>query len=250
MLNFKFVRHFSLLVVLSGVLSACTSSPDELERISDRSPQARYQDAKDFINSELYNRAITILNDLESRYPYGPLSRQVQIDLMFAYYKAGRFEEALPAIERFLKLNPNHPQSDFVVYLRGLVNQEKGINGFQEFFGLSNADKDMESSRAAFSDFKKLINKYPNSMYVEDAKKRMVAVLNRLAEHEILVAQYYMRRSSYIAAVNRCKYVVEYYKDSSSVVPALTIMVDAYDKLGLDQMKADAQKVLDANSSN
>ncbi|GAB2995432.1 outer membrane protein assembly factor BamD [Psychrosphaera aestuarii] len=250
MLNFKFVRHFSLLIVLSGVLSACTSSPDELERISDRSPQARYQDAKDFINSELYNRAITILNDLESRYPYGPLSRQVQIDLMFAYYKAGRFEEALPAIERFLKLNPNHPQSDFVVYLRGLVNQEKGINGFQEFFGLSNADKDMESSRAAFSDFKKLINKYPNSMYVEDAKKRMVAVLNRLAEHEILVAQYYMRRSSYIAAVNRCKYVVEYYKDSSSVVPALTIMVDAYDKLGLDQMKADAQKVLDANSSN
>ncbi len=246
MLNFKFVRNVSLLVLLSGTIAGCTTSPNELERIADRSPQARYQEAKDLINNELYNRAIIILSDLESRYPYGPLSRQVQIDLMFAYYKSSRFDEALPAIDRFLKLNPSHPRSDFIVYLRGMVNMEKGINAFQEFFGMDNADKDMEASRKAFADFRKLISKYPNSMYVEDAKKRMISVLNRLAEHEILIAQYYMRRSSYIAAVNRCKYVVEYYKQSTSVIPALKIMIDAYDKLGLVKMKEDAEKVLAA----
>jgi outer membrane protein assembly factor BamD len=250
MLNFKFVRNISLVVIMSAVTAACTSKPDELDRISDNSPQARYQEAKELINSDLFNRAINILNDLETKYPYGPLSRQIQIDLMFAYFKASRYEESLAAIDRFLKLNPNHPQNDFVVYLRGLVNMEKGVNGFQEFFGMSGTDKDMESTRQAFNDFKKLIKQYPDSMHVADAKTRMVTTLNNLAEYEIHIARYYMNRSSYVAAINRCKYVLEYYGQSTSLVPALEILVDAYDKLGLDEMKADTQKVLEANQKS
>ncbi len=247
MLNFKFVRQIGLVVLLASFMSACSSSPDPTERVVDNSPQARYQEAKELINSELYNRAINMLVDLETRFPYGPLSRQIQIDLMFAYFKSSRYDESLASIDRFLKLNPNHPQSDFVVYLRGLVNAEKGINGFQEFFGVSSNDKDMEATRQAFSDFKRLIKQYPQSTYVEDAKTRMVDVLNRLADYEVRIASYYMKRSSYVAAVNRCRYVIEHYGQSSSLVPALEILVEAYDKLGLENMKADAEKVLAAN---
>lgn len=249
MLNIKFIRNLSFIVLLSSALAACTSN-DELERVSDLSPQARYEAAKDLINSELYNRAITILNDLENQFPYGPLSRQVQLDLLFALYKSGRYEEALPAIDRFIKLNPSHPRLDFVIYIRGLVNMEKGINAFQEFFGLSNADKDLEAAREAFADFKKLTQRYPDSLYVNDAKSRMVEVLNRLAKYELHIAEYYMTRSAYIAAVSRCKYVLEYYKDSNAVVPALQIMIDAYDKLGLTELKEEAELVLAANTAS
>lgn len=248
MLNFKFVRHLSFIVLLSSALAACSSN-DELERVSDLSPQARYEAAKDLLNSKLYNRAITILNDLENQFPYGPLSRQVQLDLMFALYKSGRYEEALPAIDRFVKLNPNHPRLDFVIYLRGLVNMEKGLNAFQEFFGISNADKDLEAARDAFGDFKRMISRYPESVHVEDAKSRMVEVLNRLAKYELHIAEYYMSRSAYVAAVSRCKYVLEYYKDSNAVVPALEIMVEAYDKLDLPELKAEAEAVLAANTA-
>lgn len=243
-------KSFIKVVVSTALVStliACSSKPEQLERIPDRSPQALYQEAKDALNDGLYNRAITSLTDLESRYPFGPLSRQVQLDLIFAYYKSGQHTKALPNIDRFLKLNPNHPQLDYVHYMRGLVNMESGKNAFQDFFGIDSADKDVVATRDAFADFRKLITLYPNSKYNEDAKQRMAELLDKLARHEIIIASYYMRREAYVAAINRCKYILEYYQQSSSVKPALEILVTAYDKLGLDDLKAETEKVIAAN---
>ncbi len=249
MFNFNKLRQLTLLTLMSVTLVACTSSPeDDVERVPDNSPKARYVEAKKALNVGLYNRAIAMLSDLQTRYPFGPLSRQVQLDLIFAFYKSGKYAEALPSIDRFINLNPNHPQIDYVIYMRGLVNMETGLNGFQDFFGIEDADKDMVTSRDAFADFNKLVKNYPDSKYIPDAKKRMVFLLDKLARHEIVIAEYYMRRSAYVAALNRCKYILEYYQQSSSVENALTIMVEAYDKLGLTKMKADAQLALQKNS--
>ena len=252
MLNFKIFKKLIVSAFAGVILTACTSSPNDtdVERIPDRSPQAVYQEAKENLNNKMYTRAITILTELETRFPFGPLSRQVQLDLMFAYYKSGRFDEALPAIDRFIRLNPNHSQLDYVTYMRGLVNMETGLNAFQDFFGIDNSDKDMEASREAFADFKKLIKTYPESKYNADAKQRMTVLLDKLARHEIVVAEYYMRRSAYVAALNRCKYVLEYYQQSSAVKPALRIMIEAYEQLGLPDMKADAEKMLAANNAS
>lgn len=232
---------------LATTIAACTSSPDEIERVPDRSPQAQYTEAKNSLNNKMYNRAITILSGLESRYPFGPLTRQIQLDLMFAYYKSGQFAQALPAIDRFVKLNPNHPQLDYVFYLRGLVNMETGVNAFQDFFGVENADKDMATARDSFNDFKKVIDTYPDSKYVPESKQRMVTLLDKLARHEVVIARYYLRRAAYVAAINRCKYVMEYYPQSSSLVPALEVLVDAYDKLGLNDLKQETEQVLASN---
>jgi outer membrane protein assembly factor BamD len=247
MFKSKSLIQIVLSTALLSTLGACTSSPDDVERVPDRSPKALYTEAKNALNNGMYNRAITSLSALESRYPFGPLSRQVQLDLIFAYYKSGQFDQALPNIDRFIKLNPNHAQLDYVYYMRGLVNMETGANAFQEFFGIENADKDIVATRNAFGDFKTLINRFPDSKYNEDAKKRMTVLLDKLAKHEIIIANYYMRRSAYVAAVNRCKYVLEYYQQSSSVEPALEILIDAYDKLGLDDLKSEAEAVLAAN---
>lgn len=244
-------KSFIKVVVTTALVStliACSSNPKELERVPDRSPQALYQEAKDALNQGLYNRAITSLTNLESRYPFGPLSRQVQLDLIFAYYKSGQYAKALPNIDRFLKLNPNHPQLDYVHYMRGLVNMETGQNAFQDFVGIDDADKDMVSTRDAFADFKKLLTLYPDSKYNDDAKQRMAQLLEKLARHEIIIASYYMRREAYVAAINRCKYVLEYYQQSSSVKPALEMLITAYDKLGLEDLKAETELVLAANS--
>lgn len=249
MFNSKVLCKLLIPVILTSALAACTSSvEDEVERVPDRSPQARYADAKQSLNNQMFTKAIAILTELENRYPFGPLSRQVQLDLIFAYYKSGQFDQALPAIDRFIKLNPSHPKLDYVQYMRGLVNMETGLNGFQDFFGVENADKDMVASRDAFHDFKRLIANYPNSAYIPDAKKRMVSLLDKIARHEIVIAEYYMRRSAYVAAINRCKYVLEFYPQSSALVPALKVMIQAYDSLGLVELKADTERVLAENS--
>lgn len=248
MLKTKSLIKVVLSTALLSALTACTSSPDELERVPDRSPQAVYQEAKDALNEGLYNKAITTLSTLESRYPFGPLSRQVQLDLIYAYYKSGKFAQALPNIDRFLKLNPNHPQLDYLYYMRGLVNMDSGANAFQNFFGIDSADKDIVATRDAFADFRTLIKKFPDSKYNEDAKQRMAELLDKLARHEIIIAEYYMRRAAYVAVINRCKYVLEYYQQSSSLKPALELLVEAYDKLDLQELKAETEKVLAANS--
>lgn len=249
MLNFKKLRSVYLVALFSIILTGCASAPEELDRVEDRSPQARYIEAKELLNNQLFSRAITILTDLESRYPFGPLSRQVQIDLIYAYYKSGNFEEALPAIDRFMRLNPSHPQIDYVIFMRGLVNSEMGFNTFQDTFGIENADKDMEATREAFTDFKRIITQYPNSKYIDESKSRMKVLLDKLARHEVVVAKYYLRRAAYVAALNRCKYVLEYYQQSASVKPALEIMIEAYDKLGLEDLKLETQQVFNQNFS-
>jgi outer membrane protein assembly factor BamD len=239
-----------LLIALAvSVVSACSSVPDEeeIQRVPNKSQQALYKDAKETLDSGLYFRAIELLSAIDSRYPFGPLSKQVQMDLIYAYYQSNNTDQALAVIDRFIKLNPNHKDLDYMYYMRGLVNIKVHENAFQEYFGIDRADRDTKRTRVAYEDFSTLVTKYPDSKYTDEAKKRMAWLLNKMARYELKVASYYFEREAYLAAANRCKYVVENFSKSSYTAQALDIMVKSYDKLGLTELKNNAQAVIDAN---
>ncbi|WP_423187162.1 outer membrane protein assembly factor BamD [Alishewanella sp. d11] len=238
---------FILIILMTATLSACATKPNEQQIDPTQTAQGQYQQAKDVLNVGLYNRAIELLRAVESRFPFGPLARQVQLDLIYAYHQAGDLPQALASIDRFIRLNPNQPDLDYVYYMRGLTNLKADENAFQEFFGIDRADRDLSSTRQAFDDFKILLNNYPDSKYAADAKQRMLMIKNKLARHEILVADYYLRRGAFLAAANRGKYVVEFYRDTPVVEQALEIMVESYDRLGLDKLKQDTLQVLELN---
>ncbi|MGB0987204.1 MAG: outer membrane protein assembly factor BamD [Pseudoalteromonas spongiae] len=241
-------RSLALALAIS-VLSACSSAPDEedIQRVPNKSPQALYQDAKETLDSGLYVRAIELLSAIDSRYPFGPLSKQVQMDLIYAYYQSNNTEQATATIDRFIKLNPNHKDLDYMYYMRGLVNIKAHENAFQEYFGIDRADRDTKRTRIAYEDFATLVKNYPDSKYTNEAKKRMAWLLNKMARYELKVANYYYDREAYLAAANRCKYLVEHFSKSSYTKQALELMVKSYDKLGLSELKNNAQAVLDAN---
>ncbi len=96
----------------------------------------------------------------------------------------------------------------------------------------------------AFSSFQELLRRYPDSEYVPDARERMIFLRNRLAEYENHVADYYMRRGAYVAAVNRAKYAVENYPGAPALEESLNIMIGSYRKLGMTDLAADAERVL------
>lgn len=239
--------NFLLISLLALVLTACAGKPKEPPPSSNQTAQVLYQQAKEVLNSGLYNRAIELLQAVESRYPFGPLARQVQLDLIYAHFQAGNLQQAIAGIDRFIRLNPNHPELDYVYYMRGLSNLKADENGFQEFFGVDRSDRDLASTRQAFEDFKTLISSYPDSKYAPEAKKRMVSIKATLANYELKVADYYLRRGAYLAAANRGKYIVEFYRDSPMIEQALEVMVESYDKLGLQKLKDDAYQVLKLN---
>ncbi|MDM7859795.1 outer membrane protein assembly factor BamD [Alteromonas sp. ASW11-36] len=235
---------FSAALVMSG----CSSSDNEEQIVSaNQGAETLYEQAKRQMDAGNFAGAATTLSTLDSRFPFGPLSHQVQLDLIYSYYKSGKQDQALATIDRFIRLNPNHSDVDYAHYMRGLTNMETDNNLFQDLMNIDRSDRDPSKSREAFEDFRRLIEKFPNSKYAADAQKRMLYIKNRLASYEIAIARFYMRRQAYVAAANRGRYVLEHYPDSNQVQQALEIMVVCYDELKLEDLKRNAIKTLMLN---
>ena len=236
-----------ILTVIALALTGCSSSEDEIEVVPDKSAQALFVDARSALDNGLYQKAIQILGAIDSRFPFGPISHQVQLDLIYAYYKSGDADQGIALADRFLRLNPNNSNVDYVYYMRALINISTEENLFQDMAGIDRTDRDPTASRSAFNDFKRIITDYPDSKYSADARKRMISIKSRLASYELSVAQFYYKREAYASAANRGRYVVEYFAPSPEVEKALEIMINCYDALELNDLKKNALQVLVAN---
>lgn len=249
----KYGQILSIAALMS--LTACSSQPEQqTEQVSNtdivakkRTALTLYKEAKRTLDDGLYNRAVELLNQLDTLFPFGPMSKQIQLDIIYAYYKSLKSAQAIANIDRFIRLNPNDKDLDYIYFMRGLVNMGSDENLFQEMFGIDRADKDLESARLAFADFKLLMDKYPESKYAADARKRMTFLLDKMARRELYVARYYMKQGAYLAAANRGKYLLENYPNSPRVENALEVMVESYDQMGLVEMKNDTITVLKLN---
>jgi outer membrane protein assembly factor BamD len=188
-----------------------------------------------------------ILEKLESRYPFGRYAQQGQIEIAYSYYKEGETADAMDATERFLKLNPNHPYADYVYYLRGLINFIEPPALIGRMVGYQVSERDPKSMRDSFEAFKELLARFPNSRYAKDATDRLNYLLNALANHEVRVADYYYRRGAYLAAIERAQGALRQYPGAPSQQQALTIMAQSYGALGLADLRADTERVLQRN---
>lgn len=240
-------RSVWLTLTLALALTATGCSSTKKDQVPDEPPEVLYQDAQERLQAGNFIRAAELLEAMDSRYPFGAYSNQVQLDLIYAYYKQDDTARALANIDRFIRLNPNHPSIDYAQYMRGLTNMATDHNFFQELLDIDRADRDPAYARQAFADFRQLLRQYPDSVYAADARARMVSLKNRLAKYDLSVAQFYMKRGAWLAAANRAKFVVQSYPDTNTLQPALQIMTQAYDELGLSEMANHAEAVLKAN---
>ena len=234
-------------------LNGCSLLPwgggDEREEF-EGDEKALYQSAQRSMRAGNYNDAIAQLEHLEARYPFGRYGDQAQLELIFARYMAFQPDAARSAADRFIRLHPQHPNIDYAYYLKGLAASEKNSSMFDRFYTANPAKRDMTSAREAFSDFSQLVYRFPDSEYALDARQRMIYLRNTLAEAEVYVAEYYMRRGAFVAAANRARTVVEEYSTTPVVDQALSILVEANYKLGLETYANDALRVLAINYPN
>ena len=160
------MKYLVAAATLSLFLAGCSGSKEE---VPDNPPNEIYATAQQKLQDGNWKQAITQLEALDNRYPFGPYSQQVQLDLIYAYYKNADLPLAQAAIDRFIRLNPTHPNIDYVMYMRGLTNMALDDSALQGFFGVDRSDRDPQHARAAFNDFSKLVRGYPNSQYTTDA---------------------------------------------------------------------------------
>ena len=238
-------RYFVLVMLL--LVSGCSLLPEEVDKTKDWSASQLYAAAKEEMSDKNYEQAIDYFEKLEARYPFGRYAQQAQLEIAYAYYKFDEPDNAIAAADRFLKVYPRHPNVDYAWYIKGLTNDNRGKSLLDKVVPQDPSERDLTSMRDAYDDFHELTQRYPNSKYYLDSAQRMVHLRNNMAAYELHVADYYMRRSAFIAAANRAEYVVENYQRTPAVPEALVYMVRAYNKLGVEDLASDALRVLELN---
>lgn len=230
------------------MLSACGTTPKNPgEENPGASAEEMYREAKQELESGNYNRSVKQFEALQARYPYGRYAQQAELEVAYANYKDQEPELALAAIDRFLKAHPTHPNADYALYLKGLVNFIEDRSLFASLAKQDMSERDPKAARESFEAFRDLVTRYPQSRYAPDARDRMAYLVTALADGELHVARYYYKRGAYLAAANRAKAVIERYANTDRVETALVVMVAAYDKLGQTELRDDARRVLAQN---
>lgn len=240
---------FSLLA-LNGCSTIKSWLPGEIDETKNWSASKLYAEAKAKLNSGEYKSAIDLYEKLGARYPYGAYAQQAQLETAYAYYKFDEPESAIATLDRFIKQNPRHAHVDYAYYLRGVVNFPSNKSVFEYVFPQDESRRDPSSSLESFNNFSELTNKYPDSQYASDALIRMRYLRNKVAKHEIHVANYYMKRKAYIAAADRATYVIEHFQRTPAVREALLVLVSAYTEMDLPELAEDAQRVYNLNKDD
>lgn len=233
-----------LLIAVTGGCSMFGKKPDVTRNWS---AERLYLEAHKSMNDYDFTKAIGYYEKLETRYPFGVLATQAQLEQAYAYYKSDQPASALATLDRFTRLNPESPEVAYALYLKGLVNFNQGRSFIERFLPIDDSERDPTNLRQAFQDFAELLRRFPHSKYSADARQRMIYLRNVLARHEFNIAKFYYRRKAYVAAANRARYLVRFYSDTPSVPDALVLMVQSYRALGLTGPAADALAVLKAN---
>ena len=245
--------YLAAILALSSSFAGCSQqmtsifSQREKDMTEGWSANKIYVTAKESLNGGDYDRAIKLYESLEARYPLGRFAQQAQLETAYAYYKNDEPDSALDAIDRFLRMNPNSPDADYALYLRGLVNFNRGSSIVDQIFPRSIADLDTVRQKEAFQDFSHVVTRYPNSKYAPDAQARIQHLRNSLAEAEVKVANYYMTRGAWLAAFNRAEYAIKHYEGSPAIVDALVIKIQAANNLGKPDLATDSLRVLELN---
>lgn len=232
------------LLVATLLLGACASTQEQQDVLGE---ETYYSNARKAMKSGNFNEAESNLDLLETYYPFGRYAEQAQLDLIYARYQNLDLEGARVAADRFLRLNPQSEHADYALYMRGLASYNLDVGLASRYLGINATDRDPGEQRQAFQDFSQLLNRYPDSQYAADARQRMIAIRNRIAELELHAARYYIRRQAYVAANNRARYVVENYPESPSTEEALILMAETYRALDLDEAASDAIRLLAVN---
>jgi outer membrane protein assembly factor BamD len=237
-------RGLSVAILSCLLIAGCAL--DGRDETKNWSPDRLYGAAREELEGRNYQKAIGYYEKLESRYPYGRYAQMAQLESAYAYWKDGEPAQALAAVERFIKLHPESPNVDYAYYMKGRINfnEDLGIMGYIAEKDMT--ERDPKAAQEAFDAFKELVARFPDSRYAPDARLRMRYLVNSLASAEVNVAEYYLRRSAYVAAVNRAQYAMTNYPDTPSIERALKVLAKSYDAMGLTVLRDDALRTLDA----
>lgn len=243
--------RLTALLLLAVAATGCSSMgkmfKKDKDNVEGQPVEAIYEKAHKSMSNGNWAQAEVTFRQLVAQYPYGPYTEQALMETAYAQFKAGKMEDAVSTIDRFIRTYPTHRHIPYMYYLRGLANSQRDTVFLQKVWRLDPSRRDLSTPMQAYSDFNLLTDRYPNSRYAADARQRMVALRNLFARHDLDTALYYLRREAWVAAAARGKYLLETYPQSEYQYDAVAVLAEAYTRLGNQTLAADARRVLEQN---
>lgn len=242
----RYLRLITTVSVLSATLLflGCAS-----ENAKDQTLSAGdlYNSIQANIAAGNYKTAVERLNTLQARFPFDAFGTQAQLELIFTNYLNNDDDAAEDAADRFIREHPRHPNVDYAYYMKGIAYFDQEPNFLTRWAGHDNFQRDPGNTQKSFEAFQSLLDRYPDTKYATDARERMAFLRNRLANFDWQAADWYMRRGAWVSALQRAYSIVQHYPQAPRVEDALQIMIAAYNQLGLTELAAETQRVLEAN---
>jgi len=229
-------------VLAAGLLAACAQTQED--PTAKWTPDRIYTEARDEVSSGAFDKAVPLFEKLEGRAAGTPLAQQAQLEKAYAQYKAGDKAQAQASLDRFLKLHPASPATDYALYLKGLVNFNDDLGMFSWLSRQDLSERDQQAAKDSYESFRAVVTRFPESKYANDSRLRMTYIVNSLAQYEVHVARYYYERGAYVAAIGRAQTALADYEGVPAGREALLILIKSYDALGMTQLRDDAQRVL------
>ena len=240
----------TMLSFLILTLFSCANNEESAEEEFINDLVRAYETAQTAVEAGNFRRAIGIFESIQSRFPFSDLSNQIQLELIYAYYKSNAKEQTIDQTEAFIRENPTSPRIDYALYIQALSYFDEEPDILEKTFRKDMNKRPPQDVEKAYSILERLVSRYPASNYAADAELRMIYLKNRLAAYENIVADYYMRSGAYVAALNRAKTSLEQYNGVPSNRESLDIMILAYEKLGMLDLASDTRRILAENYSD
>lgn len=234
------------LTTAAAILAGCGGLPEKTDETATWHTDKLYSEAKDALDGGEWSKCVKYYETLEGRDPFGRFAEQAQMNVAYCNYRDNDMDAANQAVDRFIKLHPDHSNIDYAYYLKGLINFNDDLGLFGRYSGQDLADRDPKALHASYDGFKKVVDSFPKSRYATDSAQRMRYIVNALATHEVHSAQYYYKRGAYVAAVNRAQTALSNYQGAPATEDALQVMVQSYQRLGETRLADDTKRVLAA----
>ncbi|KRG62330.1 competence protein [Stenotrophomonas humi] len=241
------VRLTALLLVLVFAATGCHRGDKKKDADEGAPVEQLFEKSHKLMEGGNWSGAEGSFKRLIAQYPYGPYTEQAMIESAYAQYKAGKNDDAVSSIDRFIRTYPTHRNIAYMYYLRGLANGNRDTVFLRRVWSLDASRRDLSTPRQAYADFNIVADRYPNSRYAADARQRMVELRDVFAQHELDDGLYYARRGAWVSAAGRANYLLETYPQSAFQYDAVALLGEAYTHLGNKTLADDARRVLELN---
>ncbi|HUU67212.1 MAG TPA: outer membrane protein assembly factor BamD [Methyloceanibacter sp.] len=226
------------IALAAAMLTGCGSVfGKKAEIVNNDPPSAIYGQAEAMINKGDYAAAARQYEQVDINHPYSQEARRSIVMASYAYYKAGQYDDAVSAADRYLTLHPGTQESDLA----------QNIIGMSYYDQVLDPKRDQTYAHRSLAAYDTLLQRYPNSRYAAEATNRTRILRDLIAANEMTIGRYYLRKNNFLAAINRFRTVVTTYQTTEQVEEALMRLTEAYMALGIVNEAQTAAAVLGHN---